>query len=301
MFSLDGHRPQAVWTHLIPVGSWWLHTQETVLPPLTLSQCFEVTISRRLVGSPALSGNNVHRSNPFQRIPFPLGTGPMRSQMTSPGRPERLCRPGLCPRGCPTPIIWRAVLGGLGCAPRLFQAEARTRVALRSRRTAKRGARSLAGRPASSFGLRRRSGRRAGPEGGARGGTGPGGRCLRAPPPHGGRRCRGRAAELQVFRKLVRSGGLGAAAEDGVVRPRLWAAAVAAADAAVPAAGGPWRWRGPALGALLVLRPADAAAGGHGAPHGAGLPQRLGGGVLRLLVRPLHRLRPDVEGTGQRR
>lgn len=154
---------------------------------------------------------------------------------------------------------------------------------------------------APGFCLRRRSGRRAGPGAGPGAGPDHGGRGLRAPPLDGGRRFRGGAAELQVFRKLVCSGGLGATAEDGVVRPRLRAAAVAAADAAVAAAGGAWRWRGPALGALLVLRPADAAAGGHVEPHGAGLPQRLGGGVLRLLVWPLHRLRPDVEGTGQRR
>lgn len=89
-------------------------------------------------------------------------------------------------------------------------------------------------------------------------------------------------------------------AEDGEVRPRLRAAAVAAAAATV-AARGSRRWRGPALGALLAFRPADAAAGGHGARRGAGLSRRLGRGVLRLLVRPLHRLRPDVEGAGRRR
>jgi hypothetical protein len=93
---------------------------------------------------------------------------------------------------------------------------------------------------------------------------------------------------------------VGTAAEDGEVRPPLGAVAVAAA-AAVAAAGRARRWCGPALGAVHVLRPADAAAGGHRARRGARLPQRLGGGVLRLLVRPLHRLRPDVEGSGQRR
>lgn len=101
--------------------------------------------------------------------------------------------------------------------------------------------------------------------------------------------------------KVVRSGRLRAAAEDGVLWTRLRAAAVAAAAAAVAAAGGVRRWRSPALGALLALRPADAAAGWHPARRRAGLPERLGGGVLRLLVRPLHRLRPDVEGAGQRR
>lgn len=116
-------------------------------------------------------------------------------------------------------------------------------------------------------------------------------------PPHDGRRRSGGAAA----RRLVRNwcAVVGAAAEDGLVRPPLGAAAVAAAAAA--AAGGGRRRRGPALRALLVLRPADAAAGGYGARRRAGLPQRLGRGVLRLLVRPLHRLRPDVEGAGQRR
>lgn len=86
------------------------------------------------------------------------------------------------------------------------------------------------------------------------------------------------------------------------MRPPL-GVAVAAPAAAAPAAAARAvrRWRGPALRALLVLRPADAAGCEHGAPDRARLQQRLGRGVLRLLVWPLHRLRPDVEGASQRR
>lgn len=88
------------------------------------------------------------------------------------------------------------------------------------------------------------------------------------------------AAELQVFRKTL-------CAAASARRPRMGQAAAASGPppsrllmllSLLPVVR---RWRGPALGALLVLRPADAAAGGHVAPHGAGLLQRLGGGVFR--------------------
>lgn len=114
----------------------------------------------------------------------------------------------------------------------------------------------------------------------------------------GGWRC-GSATAHQLIRNL--RAVVGAAAENGVVWPLLGAAAVAGAGAGAAAAGAARRWRGPARGALLALRPADAAAGGQRAGRGTRLPQRLGGGVLCLLVRPLHRLRPDVEGAGKRR
>lgn len=98
MFSLDGHRPQAVWTHLIPVGSLWLHTQETVFPPLPLSH---MLLSHNFSSLGGIPSTFWEQRPSVQSIPtdsFSVGYGAHEKPNNFPGSPRETLSPGTLPQ-----------------------------------------------------------------------------------------------------------------------------------------------------------------------------------------------------------
>lgn len=107
-----------------------------------------------------------------------------------------------------------------------------------------------------------------------------------AGPPAARPRCQGRRVAMARPRPAPRSAPLasqhGGGGRCGAAGAAPAAAAGGGGGAAVPAGGGP----------------ADRAGGRLGAPGAAQLLGRLGGAVLQLVLRPLHRLRPHLAGAG---
>ena len=157
MFSLDGHRPQAVWTHLIPVGSWWLHTQETVLPPLSPSHMLGSHNFLSLGGIPSTFWEQRPSVQSIPTDSFSGGYGTCEKPNDIPGSPRETLSPGaLPPRMSHTYHLAGGARGpGLRSPPFPGGGENWSSSEVSADGEGRR------------FGLPRRSGRRAGPEGGA--------------------------------------------------------------------------------------------------------------------------------------